>query len=338
MASATGVQHQRDMTFRERGSLVTTFNNFASRSMYALGCVQQTTLGVEIVEAAIPCARTVLFLAERWEPMAKAVWVFCKYLVPVVVVLQLVSAMQLAPEVEIARVWVVRVVGVSALMYFIPLFFVFLPFIYCPMVSVILPVAMVFRVEDAGEANNNFFDVTVGEQLDVAQARVDLESHVFAARLRQENTVTIMVYEDAWVKRNLDTNLLLFEIGVCTFHFASLVIVRDEPAQRSQFLTTLALLFLSLAVPYVLQWVACVAGTLFWAVLNILLCCLPQYLVEQCRKQVEEYVLRQAKSNAGTQEGTVQATVVGATTGGNQIQGAEDGHGAADDKDRIEDV
>jgi len=305
-----GVACEETLTIEEAGTVTKISNNAPSHLLYVLKCVMQTTLGEEIVAAGVPRSRMVLPIAKQCENTAQIVWTTLKFGAPAMIFLHLLAAVGVVGD--SVHGGLTFVTGILAAMYFLQLIF-FYACLYCPLSWVIIPVALLIKVDNAGDANNAFLKVKYGEKVTAA---VDLEKHLFATRLQRENEVTLMVYQQAWIDSNLSTDRFLNEFGICLFHFCEMVQVTTHKASWETFVRTLLWAFLAWLLPLVIHRVASITMSFTWCILNVVFCGMPQKCFHAQQQKVQQAVLARAIEPVPgnllgqTEQTTVEAVIV----------------------------
>lgn len=316
MPAAYAIESQQHaVTVCATGTTVKVFDSFPCKLAYAIRCLLQTTLGPEILHVVLPRASEVLPLALRYDNVAKFLWLFCKVAAPLIIFAQVAT---MFGSYQTVFQWLVRFAGICALAYSLSLLAMFFC-LYCPLMWIVKSdVAMTLRVEDAGDGLNDFLKVEFGTQHD--RARIDWTEHILAMRLRVEHNITLMIYTDAWLAKNLSIDRLITELSLCLFLLLQLVacgFTEEDLSTSTHLVATLMRAFVLAIFPRILQRVATAAGVAIWVLLNVAFCCMPEIMRAKAAKKLEKYVHEQAVAHNPDPNGlVVQAEVIGSQSGG----------------------
>lgn len=211
---------------------VSVFKTFPDTVFHVLCCVLQTTLGPEIVAAAIPHSCMVILFARHLVTAMRVL--ACSSLPLGILIIFLAGAEDQGNPLKIIAVRIGAALGTAYALCLI----IFVVGIYAPMRSIILPkspepgfrplpLALVFSggvspCGSTGDSTIDFVEVTVGQcigdsALDINRIVTQLRGHIFAMLLQGPFPVKVMIYQERWVKVNMRMSLLLcvVELSVC---------------------------------------------------------------------------------------------------------------------------
>jgi len=293
--SVRGVQVDQSVLARFRGVVVSVFQNFPNRTLYAVNCVIGTSLGGNIIRAAIPHSAAVLPCANR----VKHVTTYLTRLQFLLLIgIVVVSWPSLTASV---KPWDARLFRASAVVAAVDMLLsvVYFIFLYLPLRAVMAAgLALVYRVDRTGTGSSNeFIQVEFGQRITVVDA--DLSSHVFAATLEQEHQITFMIYDKVWFEWHISLLSFIADFTlplIFVFCWAAHDFTEGWWSSHS-LTTTLFSMLLSACLVSILACAWCLLS-LAWRIVNVFLCFLPGRLVDWLAASARRRILRRMDGNA----------------------------------------